>query len=141
MEAGFSTDLAVRWESARVKKEPERAPTMRGPATAAQMEVQMGEFTVTGLEELGDRELAAYDVNGNRIAIAKVGDAFYAFGDTCTHLGCSLAEGQLEGTTVTCPCHGSEFNVTTGEVVHGPASEPVRSYPVQLANGELRVEA
>jgi len=112
-----------------------------GPATAAQMEVQMGEFTVTGLEELGDRELAAYDVNGNRIAIAKVGDAFYAFGDTCTHLGCSLAEGQLEGTTVTCPCHGSEFNVTNGEVVHGPASEPVRSYPVQLANGELRVEA
>jgi nitrite reductase/ring-hydroxylating ferredoxin subunit len=112
-----------------------------GPETAAQMEVQMGEFTVTGLEELGDRELAAYDVNGNRIAIAKVGDAFYAFGDTCTHLGCSLAEGQLEGTTVTCPCHGSEFNVTTGEVVHGPASEPVRSYPVQLAKGELRVEA
>jgi nitrite reductase/ring-hydroxylating ferredoxin subunit len=105
------------------------------------MEVQMGEFTVTGLEELGDRELAAYDVSGKRIAIAKVGDAFYAFGDTCTHLGCSLAEGQLEGTTVTCPCHGSEFNVTNGEVVHGPASEPVRSYPVRLANGALLVEA
>jgi nitrite reductase/ring-hydroxylating ferredoxin subunit len=105
------------------------------------MEVQMGEFTVTRLEELGDRELAAYDVSGKRIAIAMVGDAFYAFGDTCTHQGCSLAEGQLEGTTVTCPCHGSEFNVTTGEVVHGPAQEPVRSYPVRLENGALRVEA
>jgi nitrite reductase/ring-hydroxylating ferredoxin subunit len=58
----------------------------------------MGEFTVTGLEELGDRGLAAYDVSGKRIAIAKVGDAFYAFGDTCTHLGCSLSEGQLEAS-------------------------------------------
>jgi 3-phenylpropionate/trans-cinnamate dioxygenase ferredoxin subunit len=111
------------------------------PATGARMEVQMGELTVTGLEELGDRELTAYDVSGKRIAIAKVGDAFYAFGDTCTHLGCSLADGQLEWTTVTCPSHGSEFNVTTGEVVHGPASEPVRSYPVRLANGALLVEA
>jgi nitrite reductase/ring-hydroxylating ferredoxin subunit len=105
------------------------------------MEVQMGEFTVTELEELGDRELAAYDVSGKRIAIAKVGDVYHAFGDTCTHMGCSLAEGQLDGTTVTCPCHGSEFNVTTGEVVHGPAGEPVRSYPVRLANGAVLDEA
>jgi nitrite reductase/ring-hydroxylating ferredoxin subunit len=100
----------------------------------------MGEFT-TGLDELGDRELAAFDVGSRRIAIAKVDDAFYAFGDTCTHLGCSLAEGQLAGTTVTCACHGSEFNVTTGEVVRGPAREPVASYPVRLENGALRIEA
>jgi nitrite reductase/ring-hydroxylating ferredoxin subunit len=100
----------------------------------------MGEFTVTALDELGGRELAAFDVTGNRIAIAKVGGAFYAFGDTCTHQGCSLAEGELDGTTVTCPCHGSQFNVTTGDVLRGPAREPVRSYSVRQENGELRVE-
>jgi nitrite reductase/ring-hydroxylating ferredoxin subunit len=99
----------------------------------------MGEFTVTALDELGGRELAAFDVTGNRIAIAKVGGAFYAFGDTCTHQGCSLAEGELEGTTVTCPCHGSQFNVTTGVVLRGPAREPVRSYSIRQENGELRV--
>ena len=44
----------------------------------------MGELTtVTTLEDLASQELAAYDVTGKRIAIARVGDAFYAFGDTC----------------------------------------------------------
>jgi 3-phenylpropionate/trans-cinnamate dioxygenase ferredoxin component len=79
-------------------------------------------------------------VSGNRIAIASVGGALYAFGDTCTHQGCSLAEGDLEGTVVTCPCHGSRFNVTTGDVLHGPARKPVRSYLVRLESGTLRVE-
>jgi len=53
----------------------------------------MAEFTVTALDQLGNRELAAFDVSGDRVAIATVDDAFYAFGDTCTHLGCSLADG------------------------------------------------
>ena len=75
---------------------------------------------MTTLDQLGDRELAAFEVSGTRIAIASVGDAFYAFGDTCTHRGCSLAEGDLEATIVTCPCHGSQFDVTTGEVLRGP---------------------
>jgi nitrite reductase/ring-hydroxylating ferredoxin subunit len=96
--------------------------------------------TITAVDELGDRELAAFPVTGTRIAIAKVDDAFYAFGDICTHQGCSLAEGQLDGTTVTCPCHGSKFDVTTGEVIRGPAGEPVQSYPVRIEDGLLRVE-
>jgi 3-phenylpropionate/trans-cinnamate dioxygenase ferredoxin subunit len=96
--------------------------------------------TVTSLDELGSRTLAAFDMNGKRVAVAKVGDAFYAFADTCTHQGCSLAQGNLDGTTVTCPCHGSEFNVTTGDVVHGPASEPVRSYPVRLEGNSIQAE-
>ena len=100
----------------------------------------MAEYTVAALDQLGNRELAAFDVSGDRVAIATVGDAFYAFGDTCTHLGCSLADGNLEGTTVTCPCHGSQFDVTTGEVVRGPARESVPSYPVRLEAGALRVE-
>jgi nitrite reductase/ring-hydroxylating ferredoxin subunit len=101
----------------------------------------MGEsIPVTALDKLGDRALAAFSVSGERIAIARVSDAVYAFGDTCTHQGCSLAEGELEGTTVTCPCHGSQFDVTSGDVLHGPAREPVRSYPVRLEENELRVE-
>jgi nitrite reductase/ring-hydroxylating ferredoxin subunit len=100
----------------------------------------MEELTVTALDELEGHELAAFSVSGDRIAIATVEGAFYAFGDTCTHQGCSLADGALKGTTVTCPCHGSEFDVTTGEVLQGPAREPVRSYPVRLEDGALRVE-
>ena len=100
----------------------------------------MAAITVTDLDALRGRELAAFAVSGNRIAIATVGDVFYAFGDTCTHQGCSLADGKLTGTTVTCPCHGSEFNVTNGEVLRGPARDPVRSYAVRVEDGVLTAD-
>lgn len=65
-------------------------------------------------------------VSGDRkVAVANVDGTLHAFDDTCTHRGCSLADGTLDGTIVTCPCHGSQFDVTTGAVVRGPAAEPV----------------
>ncbi len=101
----------------------------------------MGEFvTVADTTEIVEGELAAFEVGGERIAVANVGGTFHVFDDTCTHLRCSLAEGDLEGTVVTCPCHGSQFDVTTGAVLRGPAQEPVRSYAARVENEALRVE-
>jgi nitrite reductase/ring-hydroxylating ferredoxin subunit len=101
----------------------------------------MGEFvTVEGAGEVGEGELAGFNVGGERIAVANVSGTLHAFDDTCTHLQCSLAEGELEGTVVTCPCHGSQFDVTSGEVLRGPAQEPVRSYAARLENEALQVE-
>jgi nitrite reductase/ring-hydroxylating ferredoxin subunit len=65
----------------------------------------------------------------------------YAFDDTCTHRGCSHATGKLDGTTVTCPCHGSQPNVTSGAVVRGTAQRPVRSRLVQVEGEALLAEA
>src|SRR2546421_13049359 len=96
--------------------------------------------TVAQVHAVPAGELAAFDVGGARIAVANVAGTFHAFDDTCTHLQCSLAEGDLDGTTVTCPCHGSEFDVTTGEVLRGPAREPVQSYPVRVEDGLVRIE-
>ncbi len=48
--------------------------------------------------------------------------------------------GYLDGTTVTCLCHSSEFDVTTGAVLSGPAEEPARSYQVQVDGDDLQVE-
>ena len=53
----------------------------------------------------------------------------------------SLAKGKLDGTTVTCPCHGSQFDVTTGEVIRGPAQQPVRSRIVQMEDEGLLIES
>jgi nitrite reductase/ring-hydroxylating ferredoxin subunit len=101
----------------------------------------MSEFvTVTGAAEVADGALAAFDVDGVRVAIANVDGTFHAFGDTCTHLQCSLAEGRLDGTVVTCSCHGSQFDVTTGALLRGPAQEPVRSYAARVEDDALRVE-
>jgi len=84
--------------------------------------------------------LAVFEVEGDRVAVANVGGTFYAFDDTCTHRQCSLAEGTLEGTTVTCPCHGSQFDARTGAVLSPPAVQPVRSYRVRVEGDMLKIE-
>jgi nitrite reductase/ring-hydroxylating ferredoxin subunit len=86
-------------------------------------------------------ELAAFDVEGVRVAVANVDGRFFAIDDTCTHEQCSLAaEGTLEGTIVTCGCHGAQFDVTTGAVLAPPAPEPVKTYPLRIDQGNLVVE-
>jgi nitrite reductase/ring-hydroxylating ferredoxin subunit len=95
---------------------------------------------VAGAAEVAEGRLEAFEVGGVRVAIANVGGTFYAFDDICTHLQCSLADGDLDGTVVTCSCHGSRFDVTTGDLLRGPAQEPVRSYPARLENDVLQIE-
>ncbi len=85
--------------------------------------------------------LAAIDVRGTRIAVANVGGTYYAFDDACTHEQCSLAEeGDLAGTTITCTCHGSEFDVRTGKVLAPPAVLPVTVYRVRVEGDVLQIE-
>ena len=99
------------------------------------------------LERVGDsKDVAAatmkvFDVAGTKVTVANAGGHLYAFDDICTHAGCSLATGKLEGTTVTCPCHGSQFDVTSGAVLRGPARRPVRSRSAQIDGEDLLVEA
>ena len=101
----------------------------------------MAEFeVVAGADDLKDGDMRVFDVRGTQIAVANVAGTFYAFGDTCTHMQCSLAEGDLEETTVICPCHGSEFDVTSGEVLRGPAREPVGAYEVRVEGDSLEIK-
>jgi nitrite reductase/ring-hydroxylating ferredoxin subunit len=55
-------------------------------------------------------------------------------------MACSLAEGDLEETTVICPCHGSEFDVRSGEVLQGPARKPLATYETRVEGDNLEVE-
>jgi 3-phenylpropionate/trans-cinnamate dioxygenase ferredoxin component len=78
-----------------------------------------------------------------RISVARVGDHLYAFADicTCSDEGCPLSGGLLTGTTLMCQCHGSRFNVTTGAVINGPATEALNVYEVQEVDGSVQVRA
>jgi 3-phenylpropionate/trans-cinnamate dioxygenase ferredoxin component len=98
------------------------------------------DFTpVARADDIPAGEMRQFQLGGEDITVANVDGAFHAFGDVCTHAHCSLSDGELEGTTVTCPCHGSQFDVTSGEVLNGPAAEPVDSYQVQSEGGEIRI--
>ncbi len=85
-------------------------------------------------------DIKAYPTPAGAVAVANVDGTFYAFDDTCTHKHCSLAEGDLDGTVVTCICHGSQFDVTSGAVKRGPAEMPVGSYPARVEAGEIKVQ-
>jgi nitrite reductase/ring-hydroxylating ferredoxin subunit len=95
---------------------------------------------VAKVGDIPEGEIRAFEIGGEDVAIANVDGSFFAFNDECTHAGCSLAEGDLDGTTVTCACHGSEFDVTSGDVLGGPAMEPVDSYEVTVEGDDIRVE-
>jgi nitrite reductase/ring-hydroxylating ferredoxin subunit len=76
-------------------------------------------------------------LKGQEVAIFNVGGELYATQATCTHRGGPLCEGSLVGDIVTCPWHGSQFNVRTGEVVHGPADEPLETFRVEVKDGKI----
>jgi nitrite reductase/ring-hydroxylating ferredoxin subunit len=78
-----------------------------------------------------------------RISVARVEDRLYAFDDlcTCADQACPLSGGMLTGTTIMCQCHGSRFDVATGAVINGPASEPLNVYVVQEVDGSIRIRA
>ena len=78
-----------------------------------------------------------------RISVARVGDHLYAFDDlcTCADRACPLSGGLLTGTTIMCQCHGSRFNIVSGAVVNGPATDPLNIYEAREADGQLQIRA
>ena len=96
---------------------------------------------VGSVKDIAAGEMRVFDVAGTRVTVANVEGQLHALDDTCTHTGCSLAKGRLTGITVTCACHGSQFDVTTGAVLRGPAQRPERSRTVQVEGEHLLVEA
>jgi 3-phenylpropionate/trans-cinnamate dioxygenase ferredoxin component len=118
-----------------------RRPDARERFTEEDSRMATEFVTATKTSEIPAGSVTAVDVRGMRIAVANVGGTYYAFDDECTHEQCSLAEyGELAGTTLTCTCHGSEFDVRTGKVLAPPATVPVKVYPVQVAGDALQIE-
>jgi nitrite reductase/ring-hydroxylating ferredoxin subunit/uncharacterized membrane protein len=92
---------------------------------------------VGSADELQVNQMKLVRAGAARIVIARTDDGYAAFDDRCTHRGASLADGALICGVVQCPWHGSQFDVRTGAVKHGPADEPVPTYAVTIRDGRL----
>ncbi len=101
----------------------------------------MERIRVGALAEVPEGELRAFDTELGRIAVARAGEALFAVSDECTHAGCSLSEGELDEDRleVECPCHGSVFDLETGEPVRGPAGDPLTVFPARVEAGWIEV--
>jgi nitrite reductase/ring-hydroxylating ferredoxin subunit/uncharacterized membrane protein len=78
-------------------------------------------------------------IGDRRIVLGRTDEGFVAFDDRCTHRGGPLSDGVLACGVVQCPWHGSQFNVRTGAVRHGPADEGIATYPVSVRDGRVRI--
>src|SRR5688500_1176032 len=88
--------------------------------------------------ELEIDQMKLVRVNGRRIVLGRTADGYVAFEDRCTHRGGSLAGGTMICGRVQCPWHGSQFDVSSGEVKAGPAKQPIEAFRV-VKNGD-RIE-
>lgn len=101
----------------------------------------MGEFIkVAETKDIASGTGILVELGGERIALFNENGTFYAIGDVCTHSGGPLSEGDVEGDVVTCPWHGAQFDIKTGEVMSPPATEPVQTYRVKVEGGDVLIE-
>lgn len=91
--------------------------------------------------DLPDGKLVQAEVEGEALVFLRQGNKVLATSNVCTHVGGPLSEGKHDGACVTCPWHGSVFDMETGEVVHGPATAPVDAYETRVSGGMVQVRA
>ena len=96
---------------------------------------------VASVTDLKINQMKPVNANGNPILLVNIEGNYYAIGNKCTHMQCTLTNGELKGETVQCPCHGSKFNVKTGKVIGGPAALPEPKYDVKVENGKILIKA
>ena len=73
------------------------------------------------------------------VLLLREADQFFAIHDRCSHRGCSLSDGTVEGDEIVCPCHGSRFDRRDGSVLRGPATAPQPAFQVRVSDGRLEV--
>ncbi len=78
-------------------------------------------------------------LNGRSLALFREAGQFYAIENVCPHRGGQLGLGTLEGKVVTCPVHGWQFNVETGECI-GQPGRAIRCFPTRVEGDGIFVE-
>ncbi len=104
--------------------------------------------------ELQDGTMKKISIQGHQILLAKVGNKYCAADNRCPHMGGNLSQGKLEGTVVTCPRHGSQFDLSNGQVIRWLKSpgllttlskvlkppRPLKTYNIQVEDEKILIE-
>ncbi len=89
------------------------------------------------IENFPNHQGVPIQVGQTTIALFRSDEKCWAIANTCSHAGGPLCEGAFDGTSVVCPWHGSRFDLTSGAVLRGPATQPQRVWPVTVSNGRI----
>jgi nitrite reductase/ring-hydroxylating ferredoxin subunit/uncharacterized membrane protein len=95
------------------------------------------EIDAGAADDLAVGQMKLLRIGQQRTVVARTARGYVAFDDRCPHRGGPLADGALAGDLVQCPWHGSQFDVHTGALCHGPAEEGIQTFPVTVRDGRL----
>ena len=102
---------------------------------------EMSEFLkIATVDEILPGRAKMVDVGGKEVAVFNVAGSFYAIDNNCTHVGGPLCEGEIDGCEVTCPWHGAVFDVTSGQPLGPPASQPVTRYDLRVNGADIEIQ-
>lgn len=100
----------------------------------------MSDFvTVAKEDELDPGESMVVGVEGREVALFNIDGKFYAIGNTCTHMRGPLSDGDVKDNTVTCPWHGADFDIKSGEALSRPARGSVPKYEVTVEDSKVKI--
>lgn len=99
----------------------------------------MGFVNVAATKELSPGSMSGVEAAGKSVLLVNLEGKYYAMGNICTHMGCKLSAGTLQGEIVQCTCHGSRFNVKNGSLVGGPAKTSEPAYEVKVEGDQVLV--
>jgi nitrite reductase/ring-hydroxylating ferredoxin subunit/uncharacterized membrane protein len=94
---------------------------------------------VVDSSQLVDRRPVRVLADDTPVMVVRRGDAVRAIHDRCSHRGCSLASGEIDGDAVECACHGSRFALADGALRRGPATSAQPAYEVREVEGRVEV--
>jgi nitrite reductase/ring-hydroxylating ferredoxin subunit len=94
---------------------------------------------VTDAGSLEEGEPSGTTVGDTPVLLVRHGTAIHALHDRCSHRGCLLSDGEVEGELITCACHGSQFDLRDGSVARGPAFAPQPAFAARERDGQVEV--
>jgi Rieske Fe-S protein len=114
---------------------PSSAAASSAAASGAPASAAADALTETSAIPVGSGKIFA----GPKVVVTQpTAGQYKAFSAICTHLGCTVS--QVSNGTIDCPCHGSQYNITTGAVVAGPAPQPLPAKQIKVSGGSIFLE-
>lgn len=90
-------------------------------------------------EQLPEKKPTLANAGDVPVLLVRYEGQIHALLDTCSHLECSLAGGQLQQRSIVCPCHGSRFSLDDGGLLNGPATYPLPQFETRVREGQIEV--
>jgi len=102
-------------------------------------ETQVEYLDIGPASELPPGERLFVEIEGKQLVIFNIAGEYFSIADVCSHDDGPVGEGDLEGYAITCPRHGAQFDVRTGQVLRMPAVVDIAAYPVRVVDGMIQL--